>query len=132
MCVCPHAQCVVLTGYPVHVVFVCVNEAKRAQGLSSVEQQEQKRLQRKQRRLNVRSKNKKKSKDVAATASSNQTDDSASPNQTTDAANSLVVKKSKPILNKDGKIVFSKFDFTLTGEWLDWFIGSVMRSFFVM
>lgn len=115
MCVCPH-------GYPMHVfscVYVCVNEAKRAQGLSSVEQQEQKRLQRKQRRLNVRSKNKKKSKDVVATASSNQTDDGASSNQTTDAANSLVVKKSKPILNKDGKIVFSKFDFTLTGEWLD-------------
>ncbi|KAK7095175.1 surfeit locus protein 6 homolog [Littorina saxatilis] len=83
-------------------------QAKRAQGLSGAEQQEQKRLERKQRRMNANKKNKNKNKGSKASQDSIPTPNADSP---------VVAKRpNKPIVNKEGKMVFSKFDFTQSGE----------------
>lgn len=80
--------------------------AARRGGLSGAEQQEQKRLQRKQQRIQSKRRGKNKGKDAKATAAPAPTD-----------VATVSPRPSKPIINKDGKMVFSKFDFVQAGEW---------------
>ncbi|KAK7455055.1 hypothetical protein BaRGS_00039526 [Batillaria attramentaria] len=87
-------------------------QAKRAATLTEAEKQEQKRLERKQRRLGGRSKQKQKK------AKSDTTATAANANSVPVMSGSAQKNKntSRPIFNKEGKMVFSKFDFTESGE----------------
>jgi hypothetical protein len=80
--------------------------AKRSQGLTSAELQEQKRLNRKQRRLQAGKRNKNKASKVQGGAAGTSPDKDATP---------IVKTPTKPIKSKDGSLVFSKFDFTNSG-----------------
>lgn len=81
-------------------------QAKRAQNLTSAEMQERKRLERKQRRLNARGKHKNKKKDEGSHGDSDAPATEPVP----------VTKATKPVVTKEGKLIFSKFDFTKSGE----------------
>lgn len=81
-------------------------QAKRANNLSSAEVQEQKRLERKQRKLNSKGKQKPSKKDGGA----------HKENGVSVAQQAPVRQLIKPVVTNDGKVVFSKFDFSQSGK----------------
>ncbi|XP_041354937.1 surfeit locus protein 6 homolog [Gigantopelta aegis] len=79
----------------------------RTGNLTSEELREQKRLRRKEKKLAKKKPKNKRSKIIGA-----QSDDTVLSN----SALKVAPSSHKPVFNKEGKMVFSKFDFTDTGE----------------